>query len=181
MGRTNRADRRKVAPGLDEYNSARRTALGVLVEEPEEDPTDAAPEDLFDEDDDLDISDPFEMHFADPKEEVLRPRLEAIQGNKWRMERIAANSTRIFFSTPDVEDAPAKPLLTPVSGIADLKLKKRLQDVMAQKHAKFDQIEQTIAPLLFSYQDMLYCNRTVAGSQGIRRMASLHALNHVFK
>lgn len=152
-----------------------------FVEEPEEDPTNAGPEDLFDEDDDLDISDPFELHFADPKEEVLRPRLEAIQGNKWRMKRIAANSTRIFFNTPDAGDAAAKPLPAPVSGISDLKLKKRLQEAMAPKHPKFDQIEQTVAPLLFNYQDVLYCNRTVAGSQGIRRMASLHALNHVFK
>ncbi|KAH6845093.1 U3 small nucleolar RNA-associated protein 25 [Chaetomium sp. MPI-CAGE-AT-0009] len=152
-----------------------------FVEEPEEDPTNVAPEDLFDEDDDLDISDPFEVHFADPKKDELRPRLEAIQGNKWRMERIAAKSTRIFFNTPDAGDAAAKPLPAPVSGISDLKLKKRLQEAMAPKHPKFDQVEQTIAPLLFNYQDMLYCNRTVAGSQGIRRMASLHALNHVFK
>jgi U3 small nucleolar RNA-associated protein 25 len=152
-----------------------------LVEEPEEDPADAAPEDLFDEDDDLDSSDPFEVHFANPGEEELQPRLKAIQESKWRMERVAGKSTRIFLNTPDVGAAEGKSLPAPVSGITDLKLKKRLQEAMATKHPKFDQVEQTIAPLLFNYQDILYCNRTVPGSQGIRRMACLHALNHVFK
>ncbi|KAL2256554.1 hypothetical protein VTK26DRAFT_1492 [Humicola hyalothermophila] len=152
-----------------------------LVEEPEEDPADAPPEDLFDEDDDLDSSDPFEVHFADPKEAEVQPKLKAIQEGKWRMERIAADSTRVFLNTPNTGDSEPATLPAPVLGISDLKLKKRLNEAMASKHAKFDQVEQTIAPLLFNYRDILYCNRTVAGSQGIRRMACLHALNHVFK
>ncbi|KAK4122331.1 DUF1253-domain-containing protein [Parathielavia appendiculata] len=151
------------------------------VEEPEEDPANAAPEDLFDEDDDLDSSDPFEVHFADPKAEELQPRLSAIQGGKWRMERIAAESTRVFLNTLDAGTSEGNPLPAPVSGLSDLKLKKRLQEAMTTKHPKFDQVEQTIAPLLFNYQDLLYCNRTVSGSQSIRRMACLHALNHIFK
>ena len=152
-----------------------------LVEEPEEDPADAAPEDLFDEDDDLDSSDPFEVHFSDPKEEEVQPKVKAVQGGKWHMERVAAKSTRIFFSTPDAAGADGKSLPAPVSGISDLKLKKKLQESMEPKHPKFDPTEQRIAPLLFNYQDILYCNRTVAESQGIRRMACLHALNHIFK
>ncbi|KAK4144180.1 uncharacterized protein C8A04DRAFT_36832 [Dichotomopilus funicola] len=150
------------------------------VEDLEEEADDAAPEDLFDVDDDLDSSDPFEMHFSDPKAEELQPRVTAIQQSKWRTERIATDSTRVFLSTPDTGDTTGKSLPAPVTGIADLKLKKRLQEAMEPKHAKFDQVEQTIAPLLFNYQDLLYCNRTVAGAQSIRRMASLHALNHIF-
>jgi U3 small nucleolar RNA-associated protein 25 len=172
-------DSAKPEPTDDEEGGEERDV--DLVDEREEDPADAAPEDLFDEDDDLDTSDPFEVHFSDPKEDELQPRLKAIQGNKWRLERVAAKSTRVFLNTPDTGDAAGKPLPAPVSGISDLKLKKRLQEAMEPKHPKFDQVEQTIAPLLFNYQDMLYCNRTVAGSQGIRRMASLHALNHIFK
>lgn len=152
-----------------------------LVDEPEEDPADAAPEDLFDEDDDLDSSDPFETHFSDPKEEEVQPRVKAVQGGKWRMERVATKSTRVFYNTPDAAGVDGKALPAAVSGISDLKLKKRLRESMEPKHPKFDPTEQTIAPLLFNYQDILYCNRTVAGSQGIRRMACLHALNHIFK
>lgn len=152
-----------------------------FVEEPEEDPADAPPEDLFDEDDDLDSSDPFEVHFAAPNEEDLQPKLKAIQEGKWRMERIATKSTRIFLSTPDTGDAGGRSLPAAVSGISDLKLKKRLHEAMASKHSTFGQVEQTIAPLLFNYQDLLYCNRTVAQSQAIRRMTCLHVLNHIFK
>lgn len=152
-----------------------------LVEEPEEDPANASPEDLFDEDDDLDSSDPFEVHFADPKEEQLQPRLRAIQEGKWRMERVATQSTRVFFHSPDTGDAGEQSLPAAVTGISNLKLKKRLHNTMAPKHANFDPVEQTITPLLFNYQDLLYCNRTVSASQSIRRMACLHALNHIFK
>lgn len=152
-----------------------------LVEEPEESPADAAPEDLFDEDDDLDSSDPFEAHFTEPNVDEVQLRLRAIQASNWRMDRTLTKSTRVFLQTPDVESTDAKALLAPISAISELKLKKRLQESMAPKHAKLDQVEQTIAPLLFNYQDLLYCNRTVSESQGIRRMACLHALNHIFK
>lgn len=152
-----------------------------LAEEPEEDPADAAPEDLFDEDDDLDSSDPFEVHFSEPKENVLQPRLKAIQEGKWDMERITANSTRIYLNTPKTGDARANSLPASVSGISDLKLKRRLHETMAPKHSSFDDVQRSIAPLLFNYQDLLYCNRTVAASQSIRRMACLHALNHIYK
>lgn len=166
-------------PSEDEERDEERDV--DLVDEAEEDPADAAPEDLFDEDDDLDSSDPFEVHFSEPKEEEVQPKVKAAQGGKWRLDRIAAKSTRVFLNTPDTPGAEAKSLPAPISGIADLKLKKKLREAMETKHPKFDQVEQSIAPLLFNYQDMLYCNRTVSGSQGIRRMACLHALNHIFK
>jgi U3 small nucleolar RNA-associated protein 25 len=188
------AKRRKLDHSSEDKESASREAAPEpaqddedeerdvdLVDEPEEDPADAAPEDLFDEDDDLDSSDPFEVHFSEPKEDEVQPRLKAIQENKWRMERVAAKSTRIFLNTPDTGAAEGPSLPAPISGISDLKLKKKLQESMEPKHPKFDPIEQTIAPALFNYQDLLYCNRTVSGSEGIRRMACLHALNHIFK
>ncbi|SPQ22123.1 0bbf0f71-b6b2-479c-a7ba-6775edc5c4ea [Thermothielavioides terrestris] len=169
-----------VEPAKDEEGEEEERDVD-LVEEPEEDPADAPPEDLFDEDDNLDSSDPFEVHFADPKEDEFQPRLKAVQAGKWRTERAAAKSTRIFLSVPDVGDAELKSLPAPVSTLSDLKLKKRLHEALAPKHAKFDEVEQTIAPMLFNYQDLLYCNRTVSGSQSVRRMVCLHALNHIFK
>jgi len=153
-----------------------------LVEEPEEDPSNAPPEDLFDDDDDLDDTDPFEVHFSNPKEDMVQPRIKAIQEGKWRLERISSSQTRIFLNMPAVDGLEGKALIPPpVSGIKDLKLKKKLRESMEAKHPEFDQVEQTIAPALFNYQDLLFCNRTVANSQSLRRMACLHALNHVFK
>ncbi|CCC10131.1 unnamed protein product [Sordaria macrospora k-hell] len=150
------------------------------VDEPEEDPQDAPLEDLFDEDDDLDDSDPFETHFAAPDEATFQARIKAVQANKWRTDRIAQNSNRIYYNTPETGDSTERKLPHSISGVADLKLKKKLAESMA-KHTEFDEAEKAVAPLLFNYQDMLYCNRTVASSESIRRMACLHALNHVFK
>ncbi|KAK3945936.1 hypothetical protein QBC46DRAFT_370373 [Diplogelasinospora grovesii] len=155
------------------------------VDEPEEDPSNAPPEDLLDDEDDEepDAADPFDAHFDHPDEEALRPKLEAIQQGKWRNERVAAKSGRMFVQTPTVGDSESASSSLPasVSATTDLKLKKRLAEQMASKHAKLDPVEQTIAPLLFNYQDLLYCNRTVSSSESVRRMACLHAINHIFK
>ena len=150
-------------------------------EQEEEDPANTDPQDLFDEDDDLDTSDPFEVHFSAPDEEAVQSKLTAIQGNKWRIDRIAEKSNRIYYNSPETGDSAKQSIPGPISGIDDLKLKKKLVETMAPKHSKFSEVEQTVAPFVFNYQDLLYCNRTVAGSQGLRRMACLHALNHVFK
>lgn len=138
---------------------------------------DGAIEDLFDEDDDLDAEDPFEVHFDSPKDDVVQPRVKSIQEGGWKTQRAIQNSMRIQLSTPNTE----QPLPGPMTGIADLKLKKKLKESLASKREKFDAVEQTIAPLLFNYQDLLYCDRTVSGGQSVRRMACLHALNHIFK
>jgi len=152
----------------------------MVEEEPEEDAEDAAPEDLFDEDDEVDAEDPFELHFESPKDEIVQPKLKSIKEGDWKTQRIIENFTRIQLSTPGAGESEEKPL-PPITGVTDLKLKKKLNESFAPKHPAFNAIEQTIAPLLFNYRDLLYCNRTVAGGQSVRRMACLHALNHIFK
>ncbi|KAK3378279.1 hypothetical protein B0H63DRAFT_397933 [Podospora didyma] len=151
------------------------------VEEPEEVAGEIDPEDLFDDDDEVDSTDPFETHFVSPDEDLVRTRLNAVRAGKWRTERIAAKPMRTLINLPDTGDSTSSSLPPPVSGIADLKLKKKLSESMATKHSIFDPIEQTIAPALFNYQDLLYCNRTVAGADSARRIVALHALNHIFK
>ncbi|KAK0613492.1 hypothetical protein B0T14DRAFT_526381 [Immersiella caudata] len=151
------------------------------VDEPEEEPMDAPPEDLLDDDDEVNAEDPFETHFAEPKEEVLEPKLKAIKDGKWRTEQAALKTTRVVLNVPDAGQSENQPLPKPISGISELSLKKKLKESMEQKHPKFGAVEQTIAPYLFNYQDLLFCNRTVSGTPGVRRMACLHALNHVFK
>ncbi|KAK0643132.1 hypothetical protein B0T16DRAFT_354567 [Cercophora newfieldiana] len=198
-----KAKRRKLAhdPSEDKYiqppalePTAEDTAMGDAedgekkvpkdvdaVDEPEEDPMDAPPEDMLDDDDEVDAEDPFETHFAEPKEEVLAPKLKAIQDGKWRTERTALKTTRVLFNVPDAGQSENQTPPKPISGISELNLKNKLKESMEQKHAKFGAVEQTIAPYIFNYQDLLYCNRTVSGAPSVRRMACLHALNHVFK
>ena len=150
------------------------------VEEPEEAPEDAAPEDLFDEDDDLDASDPFETHFSSPDESVVTSRVQDIQKGQWQFSRVQQNAWRFFVNTPGSGNAEAE-LPRPIAGPADLKLKKKLQESISDKWTSFDQVEKLLAPMVFNNLDTLFCERTTANASDLRRMACVHALNHVFK
>ncbi|KAK0635639.1 hypothetical protein B0T17DRAFT_612470 [Bombardia bombarda] len=158
-----------------------------LVDEPEEAPEEidapeeVAPEDLFDLDDNLDTTDPFETHISAPDDAIVQPRLRAIKAGNWRTERVTSKGTRIQVNVPNVDGSDGWSMPAPVNGIADLKLKKKLDETLSKKHATFDLVEQTIAPFLFDYQDVLYCNRTVASADSARRITCLHALNHILK
>lgn len=150
------------------------------VDEPEEAPEDAPVEDLFDDDDDLDSSDPFETHFSAPNDDVMTTRVKDIQNGKWQLNRVAQNSWRFFVNTPGTGHSDAE-LPKPIGGPADLKLKKKLQESVLDKWTSFDQAEKLLAPVIFNNLDTLFCERTVANAPAIRRMACVHALNHVFK
>ncbi|CAK7262957.1 rRNA-binding ribosome biosynthesis protein utp25 [Sporothrix epigloea] len=131
-----------------------------------------------DEDEELDTTDPFETHFArpDPKETELR--LEAIQSDKWATSKSRANDTRQIFTLPRTDAtrdfSPPELIKTP----QQLKLKKRLADINTKP---FDTVQQTLAPLLFNYHDTLFCERTPQNGEALRRLASVHVINHVLK
>lgn len=38
-----------------------------------------------------------------------------------------------------------------------------------------------MAPYIFNYQDVLFCNRTLANARSLRNITCLHALNHILK
>lgn len=150
------------------------------VDEPEETPEDAPVEDLFDEDDDLDASDPFETHFANPDDNMIASRVKEIQQGQWKLNRVAQNPWRFFINTPGTGHSDVE-LPKPIGGPADLKLKKKLQESVLDKWTSFDQVEKLLAPVIFNNLDTLFCERTIANAADIRRMACVHALNHVFK
>lgn len=184
------AKRRKLdhqtAPPKDEAVELEEKAQGEdvdFVEEAEQNPEEADAEGAFhdDEDEKVDASDPFETHFAAVDEASLARRLKAIEAAKWTTKKVAAKGIRTVLNAPDTGDASdefAAPL--PVSSSTDLSLKHKLQESMAGKK-KFDPLEQVLAPYLFGYKDLLYCNRNMNTGKSVRRLACLHALNHVFK
>lgn len=150
------------------------------VDEPEEAPEDAPAEDLFDDDDDLDASDPFETHFSAPDDSVVTARVKEIQKGKWQLNRVVQSPWRFFVSTPGTGHSDVE-LPKPIGGPTDLKLKKKLQESVLDKWTSFDQVEKLLAPVIFNNTDTLFCERTIANATAIRRMACVHALNHVFK
>jgi U3 small nucleolar RNA-associated protein 25 len=149
------------------------------VDEAEEGP-ETAIEDALDEDEE-DSSDPFGSHFADPEDNDLTRRLKAIQNNQWSTQRVTfPHLGNAILRIPqsggsEVTNFPS------ISKPAELKLKQKLAVVATEQRSSFDILEQTIAPLIFNYQDVLYCERSLNNQDNLRRLASLHAVNHVFK
>jgi U3 small nucleolar RNA-associated protein 25 len=150
------------------------------VEEPEEGP-ETATEGLLEEDNDelIDVSDPFEAHFADPDDNVLAERLKTVNKQQW-------STRKVFF--PEVGNAlvsiPAEhdTLLHPsLDGPSQLRLKSRLATLTTKIRPSFDALERTLAPFVFGYQDVLYCERTVHTAESLQRLVCLHAVNHIFK
>lgn len=154
------------------------------VDHAEEEPevaVDEAFEDGEDDDDASgDTSDPFEVHFAAPDDNILARRLKALELNQLTIQKITLPKLgRALFSVPDEDSKITNP--PTISASSELKLKQKLVNVMAEVRPNFDALEQHIAPLMFNHQDLLYCERSTANSKSLRRLACLHAVNHVFK
>lgn len=150
------------------------------VEEPEEGP-ETATDGLLEEYEEVleDSSDPFEVHFADPDNNVLSERLKSLEQNQWASQKTSIlKFGKMLISIPQKEDPKTNPS---ASGPDELKLKQKLASVMSKKRPEFDDLEKNIAPSIFGYQDVLYCERSPTNSETLRRLACLHAVNHVFK
>lgn len=158
-----------------------------LVEEAEQAPDEANAEGAFDEDeededDKADPSDPFESHFSVIDEASITRRLKAIEESKWSIKKVATKTTRMVLTAPDTGDENDRITVpAPVADSSELSLKHRLRESMAGKKPNFDAVEQTLAPYVFGYRDLHFCNRSLNNGKSVRQLACLHALNHVFK
>jgi U3 small nucleolar RNA-associated protein 25 len=154
------------------------------VEEPEEGPETAIDGLLEDEEenDSEDASDPFEAHFADPDENLLSRRLKSLQNNQWATQKsLLPKGGRVIFSVPQEDDLRLDSAPATISGPGDLKLKQKLASVISKQRPSFDSLEKYIAPYIFNYRDVLYCERDLNNSENLQRLVCLHAVNHVFK
>jgi len=165
-----------------EENGASDADAGVEGDSDEEDQDDAADEEVAEdlEDEDEDANDPFEVHFANPENNELSSKLKSITSSHWMHEKVAAGKeANITISRPanTTDAAPRKA----VKNVSQLKLKKRLADTAQAKIGTLSEIEQAIAPSIFNYQDLMCGARSVENAESLRRLASLHALNHIYK
>lgn len=151
------------------------------AEEQQEEP-DIVTDDILEEDDNMqDSSDPFEAHFAAPDDNILARRLKALELNQWTIEKVPFQKIgKAVIGLPGKEDSTRCAPNT-ISGPSELKLKSKLANAMSSQNPEFNQLEKHIAPLIFNYQDILYCERSTANSDCLRRLLCLHAINHVFK
>lgn len=190
---TPKAKRRKLDLAQAQEEAAHDGDAGSLHEDGQEDAADRvddgpdeeaedaiAPDDTPDDDEQPDVSDPFETHVSSPDESVLARQLEALRNNDWTVKKVTSNSTKMVFTLPRTEP-DAGPVVPTCASPSDLKLKQRLAETAMALRPTFDSTEQKFAPLLFQYYDILFCERTVQTAESLRRMACLHAVNHIFK
>lgn len=187
----NNAKRRKLAHSeslIERRETQDAAPPGVDVEleldradEADEEAEHGSADDISDDEDQSDASDPFESHFAEPNEDEVVPRIQAIKGNEWMSTKSAAQKSRIVFTQPKTEGDGKALSSVPVSGPSDLKLKQRLHEFISSLRPEFDDLERNVAPLLFQYYDTLFCERNFENAESLRRLVCLHAVNHVFK
>ncbi|KAI5462499.1 U3 snoRNA-associated protein 25 [Mariannaea sp. PMI_226] len=148
-------------------------------EEPEDE--DAGVEDQPEEDseDEEDSSDPFDMHFAHPNDDLVAKAVKAVQKGEWATKRALMQSWRATIMSPNSGAVPEVP--KPISGVDGLKLKEKLKETASRKIGSFGPVQKNLGSLLFDYRDIMHCDRTVQNSDKMRQLTCLHALNHVFR
>jgi len=153
------------------------------VEELEEGP-ETAVDGVFEEEEheSEDASDPFELRIANPNDNLLSRRLKALKNRQWTTQKSSIPKVgKVIITTPDEIGDGDPGLPATVSSIGGLKLKQKLAASVTKQVTTFDPLEQTITPFIFNYHDILFCERSPATSERLRRLTCLHVINHIFK
>jgi U3 small nucleolar RNA-associated protein 25 len=133
-----------------------------------------------DEDEEASLEDPFEAHFANPDNNELSMRCQAIQSNEWKAEKQSLDRhTNATVHSP-VCVVPST-LRKGVSTVKELPLKERLLRNVEQHFSIGNPLEQSLASYIFNYVDVLFGNRNTRNAASLRNLASLHAVNHILK
>ncbi|KAJ0294175.1 hypothetical protein Brms1b_002615 [Colletotrichum noveboracense] len=167
----------------DEDEDAGEKDVDRVDEAEEEDPSaDLADEEAeSDDEDDVDATDPFDNRFATPDEDTYTKKVKAIQKNGWTFKRTMSKVSKAVVTYPQFEGSEAPSIPSPISSLESLKLKQKLKESASKKISPLNTLQQAMAPVLFNYNDVLYDNRDIKNSEGLRQLVCLHAVNHVFK
>ena len=124
--------------------------------------------------DNEDQSDPYESHFASPSLARLASISSASKG-EWKETKLPKSGLlgNAYLSIPGGLEQTAGGRR--IEGLKDLNLKKKL---VAEE---LTPLQKSLGQLVFHYVDVLYGGRTLGNAEELRRMYSLHALNHVLK
>ncbi|KAI1041763.1 hypothetical protein LB505_010235 [Fusarium chuoi] len=132
-----------------------------------------------DSEDEENPTDPFDVHFAHPDDDTVSQKVKSVQKNDWATKRALLPNMRATILYPGSDTGSEIP--KPIAGLEGLQLKQKLRETSSLKIGDFDALQRNLGPLIFNYNDVLFCDRTVRNSDSLRELACLHALNHVFK
>ena len=156
------------------------------IEEPE-DQEDSGAELLESDMDDADqlgeTHDPFMKHFGGPDDDKrLEQKILAVKENNWTtMESMKIQKWSCTLKIPWVSGLNPEPRFHAVSTLKELTLKQRLRESSGKLMPPMDELSGNLAFNLFNYRDILFPHRTLGNGEVLRKLACLHAINHVFK
>lgn len=178
--------RRKIS---DDLGTSRDEVLGEEVdptEEPE-DQEDSGAEllesDMEDADQLGDTHDPFTIHFGGPDDDKeLKQKILAVKENNWSiMEPMKMQKWSSTLKIPQVSGSNPEPRSHKISTLKELALKQRLREPSGKLMPPMDKLSGNLAFNLFKYRDILFPHRNLGIGEVLRKLACLHAINHVFK
>ena len=157
-----------------------------LTEEPEshdDSGAEALESDMENADQFGEIHDPFMKHFGrlDDDNELER-KIQAVKENNWStLEPMKIQKWSYILKIPRLSDSDPEPCSPTVSALKELTLKQRLRETSGKVMPPMDKLSGNLAFNLFNYHDILFPHRTLDNSEILRKLACLHAINHVFK
>ena len=126
--------------------------------------------------------DPFLKHFGHDKNTELSQRIDDVKNGKWAT-RVSDSTVEggYLFKIPQVSSSALTHGSSIVRDIDQLQLKQKLQEPAKIAFPSFDRITGSLASSIFNYRDVLFPQRTLRNAETLRRLTSLHALNHILK
>ncbi|KAF5684794.1 u3 small nucleolar RNA-associated 25 [Fusarium circinatum] len=115
-------------------------------------------DDEEDSEDEENPTDPFDVHFARPNDDTVSQRVKSVQKNDWATKRALLQNMRATILHPRSDTGSETP--KPIAGLEGLQLKQKLRETSSRKIGDFDALQRNLGPLLFDYNDVLFCDRT---------------------
>lgn len=151
------------------------------VEEPEE-VENFGVDDAEDTDDLEDDYDPFLKHFAQQENMELSQGIQDVKNDNWatRLSDLKLEGGYLM-KVLQISSSALAHGSSIVLNTDDLQLKQRLQEPAKKALPSFDRVTGSLASSIFNYRDVLFPERTLRNAETVRKLTSLHTLNHVLK
>ena len=139
-------------------------------------------DDVEDADDLEDDYDPFQKHFSQREDMELSQAIQDVKNNNWATKMPESKlEVGYLMKVPQVSSSAVVQGSSIVSNIDNLQLKQKLQQPARKGIPSLDNVTGTLTSSIFNYRDVLFPQRTLRNAETLRKLACLHALNHVFK
>jgi U3 small nucleolar RNA-associated protein 25 len=132
-------------------------------------------------DEDEDPADAFDLHFANPDDNVLSRRLKEVAEKQWHTQNFVRDGGKWTVSKPGVVTANDENVAHTFPEPSSFKIKQRLSEKGKATLNHLAGAEKSFASTTLSYRDALFGARTVPNSSSLRSITCLHALNHITK